>query len=342
MYTIAIDAMGGDHGPRVTVPAALKVLRAQPDVSVILVGNESVIQPILRRHKYHQFAHGRCDIVHASQQVEMDESPAIALRTKKDSAMRVAINLVKEGRAQACVSAGNTGALMATARFVLKTIDGIDRPAIVVDMPTMTPGRSVRILDLGANVDCTAEQLLQFAIMGTTLVSAVTGRQNPPVALLNIGEEDIKGNETVKKAAELLSNTSQLNYAGYVEGDKIFSGDFDVIVCDGFVGNVMLKTSEGVVRFIKTLIERVSKKSWFHKLALLPAYFVLRKTLMSIDPRNLNGTIFLGLNGIVVKSHGKAKVHAFASAIDVAIKEVAKDVPSLISAHVAQTIEDLA
>ena len=338
MYTIAIDAMGGDHGPKVTVPAAAKILKQHADVQIILVGNEQQISRLVKRN---HLPSERIEIVHASQTVEMDESPAVALRTKKDSAMRVAINLVKEGRAQACVSAGNTGALMATARFVLKTIPGVSRPAIVVDMPTLKKDKVVRLLDLGANVDCTPEQLVQFAIMGSTLVSAVEGEHNPKVALLNIGSEDIKGNEVVKQTSELLSNSKAVNYIGFVEGNHIFNGEADVIVCDGFVGNVLLKTSEGVVKVLTTLIKRAAKISFLHKLALLPAVWALRGTMSDIDPRNHNGTIFIGLNGIVVKSHGHAKAHAFANAIEVALKEVSQNIPELISGRVASLVEDM-
>mgnify|MGYP001353330735 CR=1 FL=1 len=303
---------------------------------VILVGNESILSRFVRRSKIDS---DRVEIVHATQKVEIDESPAVALRTKKDSAMRVAVDLVKEGRAHGCVSAGNTGALMATARFVLKTIPGISRPAIVVDMPTLKPNKFVRLLDLGANVDCSAEQLSQFAIMGSALVSAADGIEEPKVALLNIGSEDIKGNEVVKQAAELLGNMPAINYIGFVEGNDIFAGNVDVIVCDGFVGNVMLKTSEGVVKFMKALIKRAAKKSFLHKLALLPAALALRATMSSVDPRNHNGTILIGLNGIVVKSHGNAKVPAFANAINVALNEVTENIPAIITNKVARQVE---
>jgi phosphate acyltransferase len=337
MYTIAIDAMGGDYGPKVVVPAVARALKQHPDLKVILVGKSELLNRYVKRLK---IPLDRLEVVHASQTVEMDESPAVALRTKKDSAMRVAVDLVKEGRAHGCVSAGNTGALMATARFVLKTIPGISRPAIVVDMPTLQPDKFVRLLDLGANVDCTPEQMLQFAIMGSALVSAADGIESPKVALLNIGTEDMKGNELVQQTAELLANQDSVNYVGFAEGGDIFKGAVDVIVCDGFVGNVLLKTSEGVVKFMTSLIKRAAKKTFLHKLALLPAALALRSTMSTVDPRNHNGTIFIGLNGIVVKSHGNAKVPAFANAIEVALSEVSANIPDVISKQVAREVKE--
>ena len=263
MITIALDAMGGDHGVSVTVPAALETLKHQPELKLILVGQREAIEAELETSPRGRQA-SRLAIHHASEIVGMDEPPAQALRSKKDSSMRVAINLVKEGAAQAAVSAGNTGALMATARFVLKTLPGIDRPAIITTLPTMHD--HVHVLDLGANVDCTPEQLLQFAVMGSILVTAVEGEARPRVGLLNIGEEDIKGNETVKKTHELL-RASSLNYAGFVEGDEIYTGDLDVIVCDGFVGNVMLKTSEGLARMITHFIKQEFRRNLLTKLS---------------------------------------------------------------------------
>jgi glycerol-3-phosphate acyltransferase PlsX len=264
----------------------------------------------------------------------MDEAPAIALRTKKDSSMRVAINLVKEGKAEACVSAGNTGALMATARFVLKTLPGIDRPAIISTFPTRVGTKNMRMLDLGANVDCTADHLFQFAVMGSVLASAVDNIPSPTVCLLNIGEEAIKGNEQVKATAALLANATVINYMGYIEGNKIYDGKADVIVCDGFVGNIALKTTEGVASFIKQLIKEAFYKNLFSKFIALLALPVIKSLTKRIDPDRYNGASFIGLKGIVVKSHGSAKIQAFACAIEEAIVQVEKDVTELMSRRV--------
>ncbi|MFQ5546052.1 MAG: phosphate acyltransferase PlsX, partial [Acidiferrobacterales bacterium] len=262
------------------------------------------------------------------QLVAMDEPPAQALRTKKDSSMRVAINLVKTGDAQACVSAGNTGALMATARFVLKTLPGIDRPAIISTLPTIRG--HVHVLDLGANVDCTAEQLLQFAIMGSILVSSIEDNPSPRVGLLNIGEEDIKGNETVKQAAELLRN-SKVNYCGYVEGDEIYTGDMDVVICDGFVGNVALKTSEGLANMITHFMRQEFRRNILTKVAGLASLPVLKRFHRRVDPRRYNGASLAGLNAVVIKSHGGADALAFRYAIQEALNEANKHFPEQIS-----------
>ncbi len=322
--------MGGDHGVSVTIPAALAVLDREPDARLILVGQRDTVAAELKRR--HARESERLVIHHASEVVAMDEPPAQALRGKKDSSMRVAIDLVKQGSAQACVSAGNTGALMATARFVLKTLPGIDRPAIVTTLPTVH--NHVHVLDLGANVDCTPEQLLQFAIMGSILVSAVEGKARPRIGLLNVGEEDIKGNETVKKANELLRATG-LNYCGYVEGDEIYTGDLDVIVCDGFVGNVMLKTSEGLARMITHFMRQEFKRNLLTKLSGVVALPVLRAFRRRVDPRRYNGATLIGLNGIVIKSHGGADALAFEHAIDEALTEVNNDVPQRIGRELA-------
>lgn len=326
-YTIALDAQGGDHGPSVVVPAALGVLKETPDLKLILVGNRDEVIAELRRHGADVGA--QLQICHASQKVEMDDLPSLALRTKKDSSMRVAINLVQDGTAQACVSAGNTGALMATARFVLKTLPGINRPAIITTMPTQSG--HTRMLDLGANVDCSAEVLFQFAVMGAVLTEAVDHSSRPPsVGLLNIGEEEIKGNEQVKDAARLLAD-SELNYVGYVEGDDIYNGEVDVIVCDGFVGNVALKTSEGLAKMIGYFIKAGFNENLLTKLAGVIAAPVLRRLKHRIDPRRYNGASLVGLQGIVVKSHGGADAFAFANAIKEAIAEVNNNVPERIT-----------
>lgn len=326
--TIAIDAMGGDIGPSVTVPAALHVLQKQPHVKLILVGDEGELQAELA--KYHPAKSDQIIIQHASQKVEMNESPSIALRTKKDSSMRIAINLVKEGEAQACVSAGNTGALMATAKFVLKTISGIDRPAISTVLPTMKKGKKVRVLDLGANVDSHAEHLFQFAVMGSVLSATVENMKRPTVGLLNIGTEDIKGNEQVKKVAQMLSETADINYIGYIEGDDIYKGVADVVVCDGFVGNVALKVTEGVVKLVSYYTKEAFSRNWLTRLSGLAALHVFKSLRKQLDPSRYNGASLVGLQGIVIKSHGSANIIAFANAIKEAILEVKNDIPQQI------------
>jgi glycerol-3-phosphate acyltransferase PlsX len=337
--TIAVDAMGGDHGPSVTVPAALLSLSRHSNLQLILVGDCEVLEQQIRaQQKNNQYA-DRLTIQHASQTVAMDESPAHALRGKKDSSMRVAINLVKEEKALACVSAGNTGALMATSRFVLKTIPGIDRPAIISTFPTMDSKKNMRMLDLGANVDSSAEHLFQFAVMGSVLASAIDNISNPTVRLLNIGEEDIKGNEQVKNAAQLLLASSMLNYAGYIEGNEIYKGEADVVVCDGFVGNVALKTTEGTAKFIGALIKRAFYQNLFTKIAGLIAKPVLKILIKWIDPDSYNGASFIGLQGIVIKSHGGANVNAFAHAIKEAMVQVEKNIPERISAEVERMLK---
>lgn len=323
--TIALDAMGGDTGAEVVVPAALHALADDPDLKLILVGDEITLRGILGRHK--ETEGERLRIHHASQVVAMDDLPSHALRSKKDSSMRVAINLVKEDVAQACVSAGNTGALMATARFVLKMLPGVNRPAICTTLPTLKG--HVHVLDLGANVDSSAEHLFEFAVMGAELASATDGNPAPRIGLLNIGEEEIKGNEQVKQAAQLLLN-SKLNYIGYVEGDGIYAGDADVVVCDGFVGNVMLKTSEGVVKMVVAFMREAFQRNLLTKLSALLVLPVMRALKKRIDPREYNGASLLGLRGIVVKSHGSADAKAFATAIREAVQEVKQDVPQRI------------
>jgi phosphate acyltransferase len=314
--TIVIDAMGGDHGPHVTVPAALSALKQDDGLNIVLVGLQDAIEAELKAHK--ASTGPRLRIHHASEVVLMSESPQSALKNKKNSSMRVAINLVKSGEGSACVSAGNTGALMATARFVLKTLPGIDRPAIASKLPSEKG--NTYMLDLGANTDSTAEQLLQFAIMGAMLVSCVEHKSNPTVGLLNIGSEDIKGSEVVKQTAELL-RASHLNFYGNVEGDDIFKGTVDVVVCDGFVGNVSLKTTEGLAHMMGKFLTQEFKRNWLTKIMALGAMPVLKAFKKRLDPRLYNGASFLGLRGIVVKSHGGADSIAFNHAIHVAIEE---------------------
>jgi glycerol-3-phosphate acyltransferase PlsX len=328
--TIALDAMGGDFGPSVIVPAALDCLKTHSALKLILVGDENQVRMHLgdAERRFGQ----RLTIHHASERVEMHELPSKALRNKKDSSMRVAINLIKEGAADACVSAGNTGALMAIAKFVLKTLPGIDRPAIISAVPSVAG--HTHVLDLGANVDCSAEHLLQFAVMGYELVRAVEDKDNPRVGLLNIGEEEIKGNEQVKQAARLISE-SHINFAGYVEGNDLYSGTIDVVVTDGFVGNVALKTSEGLAKMISQLMRQEFATNWLTKLVGLASVPVLKSFKERIDPRKYNGATLLGLRGIVVKSHGNADRMAFANAISIAAKEVEKAVPARIEQRIA-------
>ena len=333
VITIALDAMGGDHGADTVIPAAINILKHRDEVRLVLVGDQALLEERLSQAGFNG-SNDRLIIHHASEIVDMDESPSRALRFKKDSSMRVAINLVKDGTAQACVSAGNTGALMATARYVLKTLPGIDRPAISSAIPSIEG--FTEVLDLGANVDCSAEHLFQFAVMGSVLASAVHGLDKPRVGLLNIGEEEIKGNDQVKEAARLLAGSS-LNYIGFVEGNDIFKGGVDVVVCDGFVGNVALKTSEGVAKMVSHFMREAFSRNLLTKLAGAIAMPVLKAFRSRIDPRRYNGASLLGLRGIVIKSHGGADAFAFENAINVAVLEVEKAVPDRID----HLLEDL-
>ncbi len=324
--TIAIDCMGGDHGPLVTVSAAVDFLVAYQDAHVILVGLSEAIETELTRNRRADSA--RIRVHHAAEVVAMNESPASALRGKKESSIRLAAELVKSGEAQALVSAGNTGALMAISRFVLKTLPGIDRPAILSALPSQAG--STYVLDLGANVDCTAQHLLQFAIMGSTLVSAVEHKERPTVGILNIGEEDIKGNEVVKQAAELL-RASGLNFIGNVEGDDIFKGRCDVVVCDGFVGNVALKAAEGLAQLFGASLKEELGRNVFRKLAALVAAPALLAFKRRVDHRTYNGATLIGLRGVVVKSHGSADIFSFRRAIERAREDVVNDVIARLS-----------
>ena len=316
MIRIAVDTMGGDVGPAVTLPASLAFLTGHPEASVVLVGQPEVLaaHPLYAQLQ----SHARCQIVGASEVVTMDDPIEIALRRKKNSSMRVAINQVKDGAAQAAVSAGNTGALMAIARYVLKTLDGIDRPAIATQLPNAAGGATT-VLDLGANVDCTADHLLQFAVMGSALVAAITDNPVPSVGLLNIGEEAIKGSEIIKKAGELLrsaANSGDLNFYGNVEGNDIFKGTTDIVVCDGFVGNVALKASEGLASMIGGFIKAEFSRNILTKMAAIVAYPVLSAFKNRVDHRRYNGAALLGLQGLVFKSHGSADAFAFERALN--------------------------
>ena len=325
MITIALDAMGGDIGVSATVPAAVDAVRGHDDLSLILVGDEALVRAELERLGAGKDS--RLSVRHTTQTVGMDEPPAQALRMKKDSSMRVCVNLVKTGEAGACVSAGNTGALMATAKYVLKTLPGIDRPAICARIPAVK-GHTY-MLDLGANVDCAADQLYQFAVMGSVLVAATEHRPRPKVGLLNVGQEDIKGNDQVKGAAKLLE-ASGLNYIGFVEGNDVFLREVDVVVCDGFAGNVALKTMEGASKTIAHFLREEFSRNLLTRISALFALPVLHALRRRIDPRKYNGASFLGLGGIVVKSHGSSDSVALRNAIDVARLEVEEAIPQRI------------
>ena len=338
MITLAVDAMGGDAGLAVTIPGALLFLRQQTDVRLLMVGNEVQVRQALEAANAPM---DRIQVVHAAQVVEMDEQPQSALKNKKDSSMRIAVNQVKEGLAQAAVSAGNTGALMATARFVLKTIQGIERPAIAKFIPSQN-GHMTLVLDLGANVDCTPEQLVQFAVIGSELVHALYPNAGAPrVGLLNVGTEDIKGTDTVKQVFKLLSG-SKLNFVGNVEGGSIFSGDVDVVVADGFVGNIVLKTIEGAVRFMGSAIKQEFQTNLLTKLGALAAMPALKGFKNKLDPRKFNGAIFLGLRGVVIKSHGGTDAVGFSYALEEAFHEAKADSLTRIQQGVADQLAHLA
>lgn len=330
--TIAVDAMGGDHGLAVTLPASMEALKRYSDLHIHLVGQAPLIEEALKSYQYDA---DRLKVVHAEQVIEMEDKPSVALRNKRKSSMRIALNLVKEEQAQACVSAGNTGALMAVSKFVLKTLPGIDRPAICTTMPTMKG--QVYMLDLGANIGSDGENLAQFAVMGEVLAKALDGNPEPRVGLLNIGEEEIKGHQRIKDANAILKRT-QINYVGYAEGDDIFKGNFDVIACDGFDGNVALKASEGVAKMIAFYLKKAFNRNLLTKMIGLIAYPVLKSFKEEVDPRKYNGASLLGLRKIVIKSHGGTDVYGFRCAIEEARMEVIKDVPSLIASEVERIL----
>jgi len=330
--TVAIDCMGGDRGAEITIPAALEALNGDPDIALILVGSRETLEGALRRAG--AAPGGRLRIHHAPGIVAMDDPPATALRGRRDSSMRLAVDLVKDGEANACVSAGNTGALMAISRFVLKTLPGIDRPAIASFLPTLK-GQCC-MLDLGANVDCTAEHLRQFGIMGSELVTSLEKRERPSVGLLNIGEEDIKGNEVVKQAAELL-RASGLNFYGNVEGDDIYRGTTDVVVCDGFVGNVALKASEGVAQMFASELRAEFSRNLLRRAAAIVAWPVLSALKRRMDHRRYNGATLLGLRGVVIKSHGSADAFAFGFAI----RRAAGEARGAVLAHISERMASL-
>lgn len=339
MITVAVDCMGGDVGPATTLPACAAFLNSHPQARLLLVGQPQALAawPQVVNHE-------RCQVVAATEVVTMDDSVETAMRRKKDSSMRVSIQQVKDGAAQAAVSAGNTGALMAISRYLLKTEEGIDRPAIATRMPN-AKGGATTVLDLGANVDCTAEHLLQFAVMGSALVVAITGQEDPTVGLLNVGEEVIKGSEVIKQAGVLLrqaAETGDLNFYGNVEGNDIFKGTTDIVVCDGFVGNVALKASEGLATMIGGFIKAEFSRSIFTKVGALFAYPVVSAFKKRMDYRRYNGAALLGLRGLVFKSHGSADAFAFeqalARAYDAAQNQLLEKVRQRI-AHAAPLIQ---
>lgn len=328
--------MGGDHGPSVTIAAAISFLKREPEAELILVGLQDVLHAELKKHKAD--GHPRLSVVHATEQITMDDPIEVALRRKKDSSMRVAIELVKDGKAQASVSAGNTGALMAVSRYVLKTMAGVDRPAICSILPNQKGGPTY-MLDLGANVDCEPHHLHQFAIMGSVLVSAMEGIARPTIGLLNVGTEDIKGNDIVKQTARLLQadhDGGSLNFYGNVEGNDIFKGTTDIVVCDGFVGNVTLKAVEGLGRFMKNVITSEFKRNILTKLGALIAYSALKQIQKRFNPSRYNGASLLGLRGLVFKSHGGADAYSYEWAIKRAYDAAKNDVQAHLSAMIAE------
>ncbi|GLP96497.1 phosphate acyltransferase PlsX [Paraferrimonas sedimenticola] len=335
--TLALDSMGGDHGPQVIVPAVVQALALYPQLNILLVGDESLLGDLLRRHQAQQ--HPRLQIVHAAQVVGMDERPLSALRNKKQSSMRIALELVADGTADACVSSGNTGALMSMAKVLIKTLPGVDRPALITGLPTHSGGTTY-LLDLGANISCDSETLFQFAVMGSAIAESVNGIQNPKIALLNVGTEEIKGNDQVQQAAQLIKETPQLNYAGFIEGDRLYRGDVDVIVCDGFVGNIALKSSEGVARLLSHHIRASIQGSPWRRLLAKVFAKKLDASLNRLNPDQYNGASLIGLRSIVVKSHGNADQAAFLRAIQLAKAEVEVALQQQVTDRLEQVLLD--
>lgn len=340
---IAIDAMGGDIGCKVTVPAALNALERHKNLELILVGDEEAIKRVLsadERYKNNDTIINRLTIKHASQQILMDESPSRALRSKKDSSMRVAINLVANHEAEACVSSGNTGALVAISRFVLKMIHGVSRPAISTHFPTINKRNNTNVLDLGATIEAKAKDLVELAIMGSVLSSVVDKVEQPKVALLNIGTEEIKGNDQIKEAANLLMNNPHINYVGFIEGNELFKGEVNVVICDGFTGNVVLKTIEGAMKLVSSLLKNSVLSSIITKIYAFLALPLFKRMYRELEPNKYNGASLVGLNGIVVKSHGGTDINGFTNSIDKAVIEVQNRVPQRIRAKIEEIIQD--
>ncbi|CDL79773.1 phosphate acyltransferase PlsX [Xenorhabdus cabanillasii] len=332
--TLALDAMGGDFGPRITVPAALQALASNPRLKLLLVGDPETISPLLANKNAELL--GRLQIIPAEHVVANDVKPSQAIRSSHGTSMRIALNLVKSGEAQACVSAGNTGVLMGLAKLMLKSIEGIERPALVTVIPNLKQQKTV-VLDLGANINCNSRMLVQFAIMGAVMAEDVAGANNPRVALLNIGEEESKGLDNIREAAMILRNSNLINYIGYVEGNELLTGKTDVLVCDGFAGNVTLKTMEGAIRVILSLVKspggQKKKSSWLVKIFRKFLLKQIAKRFGHLNPDQYNGATLLGLRGIVIKSHGAANEYAFKAAIEQAVKAVEKQVPERIAAR---------
>ncbi|WP_394132138.1 phosphate acyltransferase PlsX [Shewanella maritima] len=336
--TLALDAMGGDHGPHISVPAAVQALTVQPSLNIILVGDKAEIQRHLANSTPHILE--RIDIIHTTEVVEMNERPVHALRFKKNSSMRVALELVRDGKASACISAGNTGALMAMSKVLLKTLPGIDRPALVSCLPTVK-GKPVYLLDLGANVVCDSDTLFQFAVMGSVLCETIEKLPKPKVSLLNVGIEEMKGNDQVQQASQILQNTSQLNYTGFVEGDEIYTGNVDVIVCDGFVGNITLKTSEGIAKLLVHQLKTGLKQGFFVRFLSKLITPHIQSLLSKMNPDHYNGASLLGLRGIVVKSHGNADEAALVQAINLAAIEAERRLPEMVNDRLESILLDI-
>ncbi|WP_353958582.1 phosphate acyltransferase PlsX [Thalassotalea ponticola] len=334
--TVALDVMGGDNGPLITIPAVKMALDSMPSLKLILCGDQTAIQAHLKHHRI--LSHTRIRIVHTSEQIEMNEKPSVALRSKKDSSMRKAIDLVQQGEADACVSAGNTGALLAIAHYVLKKLPGIERPALVSHLPITNSSRHAVMLDLGANVFVDSTTLFQFAVMGAVIAEQVDQIEQPKVALLNIGEEDIKGSDHIRQAATLLEQADNINYVGFIEGNDIFSGKADVIVCDGFVGNVALKTCEGVAKLVMAKVVKIINEHKFTRFLGFLLNPTLKNIVKRLNPDQYNGASLIGLRGIVIKSHGNATSSAFYNAIKEAVREVERQVPQKINDKLEQTL----
>jgi glycerol-3-phosphate acyltransferase PlsX len=331
--TLSVDAMGGDFGPHVILPACISALKRYSYLKILLIGEIEQLDAVLLKQNCPQLLMSRLELVPAGESVSMGEKPSSAIRHRQDSSMCLAVKAVGEKRADACVSAGNTGALMAFGRLILKMLPGIDRPAIITSVPTVAG--HCYVLDLGANVDCSAEHLLQFAIMGSVMVEAVDQKLQPTVGLLNVGEEVIKGNEQVRLADKLIRQQAGLNYIGYIEGNDVFGGKADIVVCDGFVGNVVLKSSEGLARLITHKVHQSFTRNWIRRLLALLARPVLKEIQVQMDPSRRNGATLLGLQGIMIKSHGGADKSCFGYALDQAIAEVLQNVPVRISERLA-------
>ncbi|RLV58816.1 phosphate acyltransferase PlsX [Parashewanella curva] len=335
--TLALDAMGGDFGPQVSVPAAMQALRQNPFLKIILVGDQTKISPLTSSF---QDISARYEIIHTDEIVTMSDRPAHALRNRKKSSMRLAIELVRDKKADACLSGGNTGALMAMSKVLLKTLPGVDRPALIGRLPTVAD-KPVYVLDLGANVSCDSEALFQFAVMGSVVSEVVDKTVSPSVSLLNVGIEEIKGNDQVQQAGLLLQQSPQVNYRGFIEGNEIYSGNSDVIVCDGFVGNITLKTSEGIAKFLIEDLKSQITQNWFAKTLSKLLGTKIQSVLSQMNPDQYNGASLVGLRGIVVKSHGNADENAFLNAINLAITEAQRQLPELICERLESILLDI-